>query len=698
MRYQQPTLPQTRAGRARVALLALALSASGCSGDNGTSPQPPVTPPTPTGPTKITLSTKDLVSGGTGTLTGAGLDRLPGRITIDDVDVPLTSQSDSRVTFTMPPARPCETDARSVKIRADTMLADSALLKLPITGGLSTMQIGETRELSLDDPALQCLQLPATKRLYLITLNTLAQDSWYRVPISIRSYGSGADTTLEQIVGNGPGAISPQNNAANGPSLLVNPFATRPDRASGPNDAEAIAWRARQRDGLGPRAARLSLGGPARNTTNPYQHQYTLFDPRMATAKLGDTINVVHWMTNASQADSVTCNGPREKVATARAEVYAMSPDSSLVVLKEINLRYNEANFQKPETRAEYAKAVARAAPLITPTMRNVFDPDWRPLATARGRMFVTITDFPNYLATIAGAAGQNTRTLCTYTSGVVDALFNSRWTDYPSSDDLSNYVLHEFGHVTGDLYDDVLIRGWSESWAKSAEEYAGRLFLGQVNGGAKGYPYPASDIPDQSIYNGIYGNAGGYGLAWPILLMAREKAGEMSGPGGTVFRSLPAVKPIRLANGLLDSTAYPAAVASYLGMSTDSMMLAAVMAQAAHDQVEPGQPNPFPAIRAWNTYLSGINPTDTILPRKYRGVGWADPEHQIAPAWNLMQVARMRGGSFHWWYVGTTHDAGVSLRFLRGNASGRPVYPLPRGAIFTENPGPLRLRIARLR
>lgn len=476
-------------------LLALSLGVlAGCNDSTGGgSGKPPVEE------IKAQITSSTLTSGAEGVLRGTALDRLTGTLTVDGTPVVPSSRTATEIRFAMPAGRACEVDGRAVQVQAGT-LSHAGTLKVASTLAL---QVGESRVLAREQLASLCLQLPAGNESYVLTaLN----------PSLVPAAAPDALFTVRTWSASGTAAASLQ--ASPGPAV---PIRERPGRTSGAfQNAGAV---------------------------HSYSDTPVPFDPRYATATVGDTV------TWANLDDpNVYCDDPRAKIPTFPVIVAAVST-SGKTVLAFDGRSPNAAAWMSGENRARLTRAANMMDRWAVPAVRAVMDPEYRPVNGGGGRWWhVFRTDVIGFGTDVRVSVP---RSMCAYSSEMAATLS----TDTPPQSDgqmeyLAAILIHEYAHHAEDVY---AVRRWGttalpstaswpifEAWAQTVQETAARLASNQPTGArytalGTGIPYPDfyldgyGEAPAKSPWGGGTGpgRSGDYDQGTRFLMFLRERWGD---------------------------------------------------------------------------------------------------------------------------------------------------------------------------
>lgn len=494
----------------KLALFAVAFAiAAACDknptgGDDKENP-PVVTPPTPPPAAVPAITGATLTSGGEGVLTGTHLDQLPTTATVDGAQVSFTSRTAGEARFPMPTPQACEVDGRPVAIsvgainRTDPLRVPSRL----------SMGVGETR--TLDVAQAGCIQLPGDGSHYVLTTLHPA--------LAVTSSESVAPETffsVETLTGSGTAA-----------SVAAAPLRARLSTV---------------RHGVTP--ARLS----STQSVVPYSDNPTQFDPRYATAGVGDRVTFADFSNAAADVDF--CDRPKGEIPTYQAQIIAVSGKTVVAV----DLRNpNAANHLSAASAAVWQKAADMVEPVTLPTMRIMFDAAFEPTRGGGGRRYVLVTETAREAVGSPGDGGTDQQNaLCKHNSEMTVVRIGPG-AEVPVTGQVSGFagiMVHEFAHEADDI---VAIRYgangagrggmMSEGVASDAEEIAARLSLGQLTGARPDQiqgraPDPGSRFagtwgakPDWSPYDTRANMDGPYAHGASMILYAREKAGQTA-PG----------------------------------------------------------------------------------------------------------------------------------------------------------------------
>jgi hypothetical protein len=540
-------------------LLALACSVlAGCKDGTGGGTQ---NPPVEVRP-EITGST--LTSGAEGVLRGTALDRLPGTLAVDGASVVPTSRTATEIRFAMPPGRPCEVDGRAVQVQAGTLSHTGAL---KVASALS-LQVGESRVLSREQLASMCLQLPAGNESYVLT------------------------------------ALNPSLIPAAVPDAL---FTVRTWSASG---APAASFQASPVPAP-VRERRNHAAGPLQNAgaAHTYSENPPPFDPRYATATVGDTVT---WANLDNP--NVYCDEPRDRIPTFPVIVAAVSA-SGKTVLAFDGRSPHAAAWTSSENRARLTRAANMMDRWAVPAVQAVMDPNYRPINGGGGRWWhVFRTDIVGFGTDVRVSVP---RSMCAYSSEMATTLS----TDTPPQSDgqmeyLAAILIHEYAHHAEDVY---AVRRWGttivpstaswpifEAWAQTVQETAARLASNQPTNAryaalGTGIPYPDfyldgyGEAPTKSPWGGGTGNgrSGDYDQGTRFLMFLRERWGDAA-TNTTHERFYGRVMGLQIRD--------VPSLAALVGLSATDALDQWALAEATDNLIDPGAvaARSFPQIVSW--------------------------------------------------------------------------------------------------
>jgi len=533
-------------------------------------------PAEPTRPVHVT-SVDTLRPGQIARVRGSGLTSLRSLL-LDGVQATeLVARSDSVAEFRVPSMRACETDMRAVKVSADGSAPVGAVVRVPPSVSLRP---AESRVLTEND--LRCLRLPAADEDYVLSAANLgvpaAAVESQRMLVSVRLLGTGdaAASALASSDARGPLALF----AAHGAGTLLEP--PMPD--------------------LGALSGLAALSGTSSQAPVP-------FDPRYATAVVGDTLRFVDWHSGAPGI----CQQPAESVPSFRAQVVAVSGRVAVAV----DLRHpSAAAYLDPAKLGWLRDAAAMTDRLLLPTMRSLFAADYVPPAGGGGRFYVLLGNlqfgtgfaYDGPLPTVNVASQAS----CPRASEMVVSLHSADRLAMPQNQNAS-YVagvfLHEYAH-NADLLASRRDRTASilnEGLATLAMETASRIASGQPLGAR--HARVGSDAP--ATFEGALGmwgtepalgpwqSNGRYGANARMLLFLRELAGEASVDHGrrpTLYQ--------RLVSAPVDWSNRPAVIAhitSVLGIEYADLIDRQTLASVTAGLIDPGVVHDLPRYTSWD-------------------------------------------------------------------------------------------------
>ena len=555
----------------------------------------PVEPP----PAVHLTSVDTLRPGQVAQVRGSGLTQLRSLLLDGVKATELVARSDSVAEFRVPSVRACETDMRVVKVSAAGSAPIDAVVR--VTPSVS-LRPAESRVLTQDD--LRCLRLPAADEDYVLSAANLAiptaPTESQRMLVSVRLLGTGSATAS---------ALASSDTRA--------PFAPLSARGAGTPVEPAM-----------PELAML---------TGNYSQAPEPFDPRYATAVVGDTLRFVDWFSGAPQI----CHQPAESVPSFRAKVVAVSGSVAVVV----DLRHpSAATYLDPAKVGWLRDAAVMTDRLLLPTMRSVFNADYIPPAGGGGRFYLLLGFMPAAFQSFAGFAYDGplptvniaSQASCPRASEMVVSMISAEWFAQPQYQNASwaaSLFLHEYAHSA-----DALTSGrgriagiLGEGLATLAEETASRIASNQplrARHSAVGSDAPAGV---HGAAHGLWGTRpelgpwqsnGRYGANARMLLFLRELAGEASVDHGrrpTLYQ--------RLIYAPVDWVNRPAVIAhvtSVLGIDYADLIDRQALASVTAGLIDSNVVHDLPRYTAWDhserARVSG--PLSTGFPgRASRGV-----------------------------------------------------------------------------
>lgn len=600
------------------ASLALAVALAVACGDPTGSPPPQETP---------TITASVLTAGGEGRLQGTHLDQLAGAsITVDGTPVAPSVTTGTEIRFPMPPTGTCEVDGRAVRIGAGQLQHTGKL----IVPGVLTLEPGESRLLRREDLAATCLQVPAGNRRYVLT------------------------------------ALNASLTPAAAPDVLMTVRTWAGGEAGATASSHVNASPAAPREIVPPRSASAATG-PHR-----YVDQPVPYDPRYATAAVGDTLPWIDWWGPTYP----NCAGAREQIPTIRIVIAAVSASGQAVIAYDARSTQSAAWTSGP-VRARLGRMAEMMDRWAVRAVREVMSPGYVPLGGAGGRWFHV------FRPDVAGWSVDNNdapQTACRFSSEVPSTV----GPDSPPTNDaqpeyLAGLAIHEYGHHA-ELVDRL--RRWGsytppnrvsttwgglgEAWAQTVQETAARLASMQPTA-ARYTPLevPVSNVPYTDFYlNGygenpaqsLWGATGGparpgfYDQGPRFLMYLRERWGDAA-IGST---------PARFFGAAQDLPDYGVqSLAALVGLTAESALDQWSLAEATDDLVDPGAAarHGLPQIMSWVPHDAGPLPS-VMVPRTTNR------------SWTLA-VGRGNYAALYLFADGTDADQGVSISFA--NVSNVP-------------------------
>jgi hypothetical protein len=514
-------------------------------------------------PAQLT-SVETLYPGQIARVRGSGLTSLQ-TLRLDGVEATeLVILSDSVAEFRVPSIRACETDKRAVKIAADDSEPIDGVVRVQPSISLS---VAESRVLTAAD--LECLRLPAADEDYVLSAaNTSLPTAEMEVMRPLVSV---------QVLGTGDAALTLASSMEGAARALEEP----------------------------------GMFGPGALTSS-YSQSPIPFDPKYATAVVGDTLSFVDWFSGSAGI----CQQPAASVPSFKAKVVAIA--GKVVVVADLR-QPAAAAFQDPATLGWLRDAATETDKLLLPTMRSLFAADFAPLAGGGGRFWVmlgTVPGLPNFGGFAydgpLGTANIFPQSSCPRSSEMVVTTVNAQVLSSPQNQSVgsvSGLLLHEFAHSA-----DFITSGrgktssiLNEGLATLAEETASRIASAQpLNARHASVPANAPAITGAAL--GMWGTSsnlgpwqfnGRYGANARMLLFLRELAGEASvnhGRAPTLYQRL-IYKPI----DWLNRPEVIGLITSELGISylelTDRFALASVTAGL----IDPGVAHTLPRFTSWD-------------------------------------------------------------------------------------------------
>jgi hypothetical protein len=415
--------------RRLIPLVVLALLA-GCEGRSPTEPvpPPPAAPPT-------FLSVENLLEGDTAVLRGTRLSVLES-LAVDGVIVPFERVDSSTVRFAVPRLRDCGVDGRIVTLRGNADLRLDSPLRVPTL----RMEIGEVRELSAAD--LACVRLPAEVHDYsLLVLNTRITPSFEDIGrLRVLTPATEGDAPPRHALG-----INVQSHPEGLPSSYMR------------DEQPPTGWTSP------PRVTSFAAAA-----ANP-----KLFDPRLASAQVGDTLRVWDSMGSLDQFNPTVIE----------AKVLAVH-GKHVILVDRASVYFDR--LDTPEIRAKLHESAGVVDRWMMPALRGVYDPALQVLPGAGGRHFTLLRDMR--VAGQVNVKDARPRSVEPLSSEIMMAFYGTEGAFKAGAPAISRVILHEMGHVA-----EVIQRNWlgkqparagiSEAFAEMVPELAFRMESNQPTG-----------------------------------------------------------------------------------------------------------------------------------------------------------------------------------------------------------------------
>ena len=549
-----------------IALVVVALTVA-CDGGTPNEPLKPITPAT----VKLT-SIDTLRPGEISIVRGSGFSNLKSLLVDGVAATELVARSDSVAEFRVPAMRACETDMRVVNVSTEGVTPVSGVVRVSPS---LTLGVGESRVLTEDD--LKCVRLPAADQDYVLSAANLqvptAEMEVMRTLMQVRVLGTGDATA----------------------AMMASPFNAF--------DVDAVM--------VEPEMPKMSaMKGNYSNAPEP-------FDPRYATAAIGDTLRFVNWFSAAPTGPDAEpqpiCFQSPDSVPSFKAKVIALSGNVAVV----IDLRDSYASYFLDQTQLGWLQsAAAMTNQLLLPTMRSIFDPDYQPPAGGGGRFYVLLTTL-NFQGGFAydgtlPAVTVSPQTTCPRASEMVVSSVTSSMLVSPQYQNpavLASLFLHEYAH-NADLLTSQRGRTQSilnEGLASLAEETAIRIASGQALGArhsGAGSNSPVISAPALGMWGtqpqlGPFQFNGRYATNARMLMFLRELAGEASTDHGrrpTLYQ--------RLIFAPIDWLNRPAVInhiTTTLGISYADLIDKHMIASVTAGLIDPAVVHDLPRYTSWD-------------------------------------------------------------------------------------------------
>jgi hypothetical protein len=389
-------------------------------------------------------------------------------------------------------------DGRAVVIAAGTV-AFPGKLTVP---GVTRMQVGESRVLGAGELASLCVQLPAGTEEYVLSA----------VNRSLDDRSGTVDSMFTVRIHTGTGTTA---SAAAVPQ---------------PSDTAAVPWTE-----VAPRAVAQPAVGLA------YAAAPVPFDPRYATAAVGDTVRWVDYAAPAAFRAGF-CALPKDSVPTYPVIVAAVS-GRTVIAIDGRNPRRQEWMRADQRTLLTRVAEIADRNALLA--VREVMNRQHAPANGAGGRWWHIFSSAAGGFTLDAAGRPQSA---CRWNSEVATTL----GPDVPLSGEsqipaVAAFLIHEYGHQA-DHVEQIrrtgavqgAVPGWlTEAWAQSVQETAARLASGQPTGARFERLGPDAPLPD--FYVNAWGTRpepspwrtaqpyprGAYEQGTRFLLYLRERWGD---------------------------------------------------------------------------------------------------------------------------------------------------------------------------
>jgi hypothetical protein len=580
----------------------------------------------------------NFVPGQEATLYGSKLSSVTS-LAVGGVVVTPRPVSDTTLAFSVPVFGPCETDGRLVEVKANGSVAVRAALQVPNT---VRMEVGESHVLSREE--LSCIALRAADEDYVLTALNPSLDAEERLDALLTVHTrTGAGTAL-----------------------------SAPSRGVAPTENPAGSW-----DRHVAQEQALLAGTTARSAVSSAIP--VPFDPRYATAKVGDTVRFVDWAipgvrAGGIRADFTGCRTARDAAPSYPVAVVAVSGKTVIGV----DLRMPNAQELLSESSRAWSDQIARIVdPVMIPAMREVFDREYEPLQGAGGRIFHILTK----LEGAGGLSGDGGTGLhqsdCALASEVSVGLYDG--TVFPKTIAgarlLASVMIHEYSHIADGLT-QLRMKGspgsgfLTEPWACVAQETAARIASRQSTRARVSLLTDNHPDPDRGpgtvwgtgpAAGSPWGVSGRYDQGTTFLVYARERAGDavLGAVTGITLRQRLYARDHdwRVAASTLR------ALAAELGTTPEELLDAAALASATDDLLPPevADARRLPQLKTWDN-------SDRAQSQGPRHTSFATRVGRTADASRTMAAVP---GSYAALYLFADAGRGVSLEF--SNLSPRP-------------------------
>jgi hypothetical protein len=621
---------------------------------------------------------RNVTPGASATLVGRGFASAT-TLSVDGVAIPLpTSGSDTTIDFIMPTTQGCDVDGRPIGVRVAagaTVVTATYPLVVPTAW---TLGIGESRVVSAS--AAPCIVLPKGAGNYRMSVVSLDRGNTTNGVF-------GFQTVVSHAASYSP---SPIASFSLSPSAPVRRSA-RGDRG-GASDLISGDVRPGPRTGLTLPAVPLiyaairssipATPGISRSVSGTTA---STFDPRLATASVGDTIVLPDWFNKATTQFEI-CAMPKDSVPILKAVVYAIN--GSAVALLDTRLT-NMPDYANPVVRARFIAALGAAEQFTLPAIHSVTDPAYATPMGAGGRHFTIVTSIPaistlsNVIGTIWFGEGMP-QSACPNASGA-DFTVLAVTASTMTQSTISGTIAHERSHISDQRYAwksglvtttygrQLTSSGWMvEALASTVEETASRIASGTYTGAVQDqtgsatvpqphwgiWVYPSHD--DLSPWGGtttLNSTLGEYIQGSQYMTYARQIAGEgasVAAPSQTLFQRL-----------ALSDTWTIDALAGTVGMTGDRFLDDASLAIVTDDAVSATAAARYSLPQFtfwdnsfWQTYMDGRIQGDS-------------PTHYWASTTAMSGTEVLAPGAFGLFTAFTDADKGQSI--MLSLTSGAP-------------------------